>query len=281
VSEREREKIYWVISLGLVALSPLLIHSLARLPDLAQGHYSISDHFLEIPRFFCLLFASLLGANLFELLLALLTRRPILIWKKNLTTAIEHQCQEPLDSVRARIINNLQRLGFTSEPLTEENKIVFRKERKQQPSHFFDMTLSGNLLLHSADSGTQTHAEVTFCETVVIETSERANLRGLANEIVGIPSNHDFATVPFGVYSAFSMALLTLVCSLLALRVPWVRPWLLVCAFTQVIATATAQSSHKKNPKNHFGMRVAWTSAYLGLIPCWAWIVQSIRNLMD
>jgi hypothetical protein len=114
MSERQRENIYWMISVGLVALSPLLIFYLSRIPDVGRGHASFLDHVLDGLRFLCVLVAALLVALLFDVVLALLTRRPLQIWRKNLMMAVEHQSPEPIDSVRARITDTLGRLGFAS-----------------------------------------------------------------------------------------------------------------------------------------------------------------------
>ncbi len=269
VSEIERERLYWRASLLLCLVSPLVVWMLVR-SDISFAGFAFMQ-----AQFFVVSIAGLVAANLLEFIFARLRGVPLGIFITNLTIDYETRSDhDPLVTAQ-HVVQTLAARGFTIHTGPDARTIRFEKAAKQKVHAFLDHAFSGTVAIEPLPRGTQLRVALTFQDTILIETGERANLFALAGEICGQPAAHDFTNVPFTVYFGFALCFLTLLLSgfvaLKTLNLAWLIAASLLAAGVNLAGVALIC----RNRKQHFGLRVAIAGLYLASIPYWALLVAS------
>lgn len=269
VSEIERERLYWWASLLLCLVSPLIVGMLVR-SDISFAGFAFMQ-----ARFFVVSIAGLVAANLLEFVFAKLRGVPLGIFITNLTIDYETRSDhDPLVTAQ-KMVQTLAVLGFTIHTGPDARTIRFEKAAKQKVHAFLDHAFSGTVAIEPLPRGTQLGVTLTFKDTILIETGERANLFALAGEICGQPAAHDFTNVPFTVYFGFALCFLTLLLSgFVALRTLNLG-WLIASSVLAAGVNLTGVALICRNRKQHFGLRVAVAGLYLASTPYWALLIAS------
>jgi hypothetical protein len=213
MSEQERRKKYWYISLFFLILAAIAGY---RLYSMGFQPVLFSQLGQRITSF--LFFASIPLALLLEFLVAVLTghRQSLKFWTEkpsvtsqygvsrvNCSAAIEHR----LAYLKFQVIRKFHE--------SDSECIEFKKDKAVQSYTFLDNAFFGVIKLSPGPQGGQITTQLTFNDTVLIDTGERDELKRLAGYISLQHDNHEPPrTVSLIVYCGIALAYMTVLCSL-------------------------------------------------------------------
>jgi hypothetical protein len=210
MSEQERQSKYWYISLFFLVLAAVAGYRLY-----SMGFHPVFFSPLQQQITSVLFFASLPLALLFELLLAVLTghRKTLRLWiekpsvtgqypvsSANCSAAIEHR----LVSLKFQISRKFRE--------ADSEYIEFKKDKAAQSYTFLDHGFFGLIELSSAPQGGQITTQLTFDDTLLIETGEMDELQQLADYISLQHDNHQqLRKVSLILYCGIVLAYMTVI----------------------------------------------------------------------
>jgi hypothetical protein len=213
MSEQERQKKYWYISLFFLVLAAIAGYRLYFMEFQPVFFSRLQQQITSV-----LFFASLPLSLLFELLLAVSSghRKSLRLWIEK--PSVTGQYQVPRANCSAAIEHRLASLKFQiSRKFREADSeyIEFKKDKAAQSYTFLDHGFFGLVELSPAPQGGQITTQLTFDDTLLIETGEMDELRQLADYI---SLQHDNHTQPRKVslilYCGLVLAYLTVLGSL-------------------------------------------------------------------
>jgi hypothetical protein len=213
MSEQERQRKYWYISLFFLILAAIAGY---RLYSMGFQPVFFSRLGQRITSF--LFFASIPLALLLEFLVAILAghRQSLKLWVEkpsvtgqykvsgvNCSAAVEHR----LAYLKFQVIRKFRE--------SNSEYIEFKKDKAVQSHTFLDNAFFGRIELSPAPQGGQIIAQLTFDDTVLIDTGERDELQRLAGYISLQHDHHQPSRkVSLIVYCGIVLAYMTVLCSL-------------------------------------------------------------------
>ena len=268
MSDRERERLFWHLTLVLCLASPAAFLGFQKL------QLKFPSVLVAMLMFAVLLVLALLIPMLIELVAAVLLGRPVRLGLKNLTTHIDEQVPRPLEEVQADAVGRLTQLGFIAAPSEDGSTIIFIKMGKPEANHFMDHEFAGRLTCSSTAYGTRVQVDLTFKETVVIDTGETNKLTKLGRQICGIDAAEESPNMPFIVPVGFSSALIIIALGIISHFSPPPNTWAPIAAGVGFLMNFSALRQVYSNPARHFGRRISAASLYLTALPIFSMVVK-------
>ncbi len=267
MSEGERERIYFRIALTTLVVSPWIVLGLAQAGVLPAW---------DQVRFLLALFAALPATFLLELLITALLRKGVALrfWVKAPSVRCEHEAGgSPADCER-QVRERLLALGFACEP-SEAGVVRFTKPQRRQVNAFLDHAFSGQAGFAATGFGTRVAVELTFCDTLLLETGERGKLTALGDHLCLRTAEDAVRGVPLLLYCGVTLGFATALASA-ALRF-WPRaaaPWLFPTSAAAFGFLAFAVRFVLRDRKQLFGYRLAAAGLALASLPWLAWLLR-------
>lgn len=264
MSEQERENVYWYISLFFLALSPVIVYSLF--------HTNITPAF-SLPFFVIFLVVSIPLTIIIEMVLTIIKGEgdPLRFWLVNPSVTCRHriegECETRLQAIQERLIN----LGFSKDVLAEAGgikTILFRKEPRPLGNAFLDHKIWGQVRLQLDTSGVELQTEVTFGDTLIVETGELAQTQALCEYISLQIPEFTYKNVPLTLYCGLNLAFIAAGLSILRYVYPRIQSsWLLSVAAGAGGMILMIVVLMLKDLKHLFGYRLVFAGLYLALLP--------------
>ena len=221
LTEKERERRFWWLSLFFVLASPLTLYVLVR------THYSFAFNPFVFS-IFC--FVSIPLSLLVDAVLIKLfdTTSSLRFWVVKPADEVRHLLSMPvqngevlfedlqqrtrlksiLDMTQAR----LEELGFES-PVTADasggSVIAFRKAKRDPVLSFIDHSFFGEAQVRLLGAAVEVRVRTTFDDTLLLETGEFERIRALGNYISLKSPKFSYQNVPLIVYCGVNLALVT------------------------------------------------------------------------
>lgn len=291
MSERDKERLYWKVSLFFLAASPLVIY------QLVQAHFSLAFHpfpftiimFLSMP----VLFLLDLGAEKLSNPSASLR-----FWVVKPVDEVQHLLRVPgegneeslrgllektyLNQVADTILGRLAESKFSMgmEEQADGSKLIrFRKEKNPPVLSFMENSFFGEAHLSLAGASVSVNLRLTFNDTLILATGEFEQLRGLSNYLVLKSPQLICENVPMLIYcgliTAFATVIVGLVPALYRLGGNLFYTCLAAGAGSMILASLILM---QKNRKQLFGYRLACAGICLAALPFISRLFESFRQ---
>jgi hypothetical protein len=288
VSERDRERLFWKISLLFLLASPLTVYQLAR------AHYFFV--FNPIP-FTIILFLSIPLSLVVDAVLIKLfdPTSPLRFWIVKPTDEVQHLLQLPvqegeafkemierthLKMIAGRIKERLAGFGFQTtkeEDVANSIVIAFHKEKSRPVISFTDHSMFGEVRIGFLGSAVKVNVQTTFNDTLLLESGEFERIRALCDYLSLKTATFSYSSVPLTVYCGVNLAFTM---SFFAI-VPYVYPGNLVitCLSTGAAGMLVAALVlMQKNRDQVLGYRLVFAGLFLASLPLVSQLSELFRN---
>jgi hypothetical protein len=266
MSEQEREKNYWYISLGFLGLAAIALYRLYM-----EGFHPIFN--ARVWNTTTVLFlASLPLALVLETLLVFLTvkKAPLKFLVKQPSVNVQHEILR--GNCSTAIEDRLKKLGFETKIESEDSNVTYLEFKKAKASStytFLEHSFFGMIEMIATRRGTEVTTKLTFDDTILIETGEMSDLQHLADYIslkcadLIIPKK-----VPLLITCGLALAYITVIYSLI-LDPAILRQRVLLVSFSNaaIVILIVALSITKTKQRELIGFRIGFLGLALAAVP--------------
>lgn len=259
--EKKVERIFWYISLIMVIISPLAIISLYK-GNLALTYNSF---WLTV-----IIFSGIPLALFNDFVVGLLEGN-LKFWIVRPSSTSQYNSSLNLELTFHEVISRLKSLKFifTIKETTPNFIIIdFSKTKDDPASKFLDSAFRGTIKLTAYPDLTDIFVQLTFLDTIVIETGELTNLKTLCNYLSLKVKDYKYSHVPLITYAGLDLALLTILLSLFYSFYPSVLSYVIASSAFGAIGFALFSIGLIYFDRQYlFGYRLALVTIYLASIP--------------
>ena len=264
MSERDRERIYWRLCLLLALASPLAVYSTAKAgfqPNFNALLFTVIG-FLSIP-----------FAVLVDLLRATLCGEPVRLWVVRPTVNAGRALAQAPAQAREAVVSRLSECGFDYAPEAGAEVIRFGKAKSPMLSSFLDHAFFGEMRLTAAESGSAVTCRLTFDDTTILDTGERANLAALCDYFTLKSQAFTHESVPLTLFCGLVLSFATALLALAPVRVVG-DAFLTSLALSAAGLLASGVVLIMKDRAHNFGLRLVAGGMYLASLPFAAKLVS-------
>lgn len=260
MSERDRERLYWRLSLLLALASPLAVLTTARAgfsPDFNVALFTVIG-FLSIP-----------FAVLVDLLRTTLCGDPVRLWVVKPTANAGRALAHPFPQAREAIVGRLAECGFacaTAGGPGGAEVIRFGKAKSPMLSSFLDHAFFGEMTLKASGPGSSVSCTITFDDTAILDTGERERLSSLCDYLTLKSSAFTYEGVPLTLFCGLVLSFVTALLTLVPRRVVG-DAFLTSLALSAAGLLASGVVFVLKDRAHNIGLRLAAGGIYLASIP--------------
>jgi hypothetical protein len=279
MNEQERERLYWRISLFLILVSPWILYYLSRMA---------LNPFVPMPLINVVLLVGLIVSNVSVFLIEMLYTKIIKgktsfkFWLVNPTVECRNKLQGSVMGCTQLIEQNLNHLGFQLEVSQDYEKqlINFNKPIKYPVHNFLDHAFSGKVTLEQAFNGVSISVQLTFQDTVILETGEVNKLQAISEFIALKTSEILMKAVPYTLYCGLIIAYATTITGFL-ICVGWRLDYrafnsLGLIGIGSILLSLLYLFNNSKGFKDFIGWRLVFSGIYLSVMPYLAWMIAQL-----
>lgn len=286
LTEKNRERIFWRLSLFFVLVSPLTVFQLLR------THYAFAFNPILLA---VVCFVSLPLSLLVDMVLIKLfdTTSVLRFWVVKPVDEVRHVLSMPVQDgevlfeellqktyvkkIAHTIQARLTEFGFQSDVHEEKSGalvIVFRKSQQNPVLSFIDHAFFGEAHVGLLGAAVDVRLRTTFDDTLILETGEFERLRALGNYLALKTPQFSYKSVPLTIYCGLNLAFVTTIVGTIPYLSSHVGNLLLTCmaagAGGLILAGLVLMQRRRERM---FGYRLAFAALYLGLLPFAALLV--------
>ncbi|ELS34462.1 MULTISPECIES: hypothetical protein [Pseudanabaena] len=279
MTEQERERLYWRISLSFILISPWILSYLSRIA---------LNPFVTMPFFKVVVSVGLIVSNVSVFLIEILYSKIIKgkpsfkFWIVNPTVEYRNHLQGSVMGYTQVIEQKLNHLEFQVEISQdyERQLISFHKLIKKPVHNFLDHAFSGKVILDPAFNGVDISVQLTFEDTVILETGEMNKLQAISEFIALKTSEIKIKAVPYTLYCSLIFAYSTTITGFL-ICVGWKLDYrilnsLALTGIGSILLSLFFWFNNSKGFKDFIGWRLVFSGLYLSVMPCLAWMIAQI-----
>lgn len=280
--EQKREGFYWRISLFFVFMSPWILYLLSKMS---------LNPFVGLSLF---IFKQVVTVGMFTniaivILLEMLYSRIVegktsfKFWVVNPSVEYRNRAQGSVRGCTQAIEQKLKHLGFQTEisqnfKADREGQLIqFQKSAKKPVHHFLDHAFSGKVTLTPAFNSVDIHAQLTFEDTLILETGEKNKLQAISEFIALKAPELRMKGVPFTLYCGLIFAYATIITGFF-ISIGWSPNYAVFnsLALSGIGSILLSLFFSFKNGKDFMGWRLVFSGLYLAAMPYFAWILSKL-----
>jgi hypothetical protein len=273
LTEKDRERIYWRITVLLLISTPLLI-------AVSAGSYAgINTNELEFSGLILLYFIGTgLGSIIAVMLIEMLISPERKIWIKAPSVTVEHRIKGDVKEWIDRHFTRLHQAGFGYKPIDDGWQWQIQKSKKARVHSFIDNSFSGEVRVRKDSFGNKASMTLVFNDIVIIDSGESSHLNKLASSLLDDSEGPNIE--PAGTLTLYSSVVLGVVSHLSCYAEIFFKPDFHLPVFEAAFLSAgeavwmAVVISMKR--KELIGMRIALAMILAGSAPFIALLVGKI-----
>ncbi|MBW4695695.1 MAG: hypothetical protein KME27_28435 [Lyngbya sp. HA4199-MV5] len=283
--EQEREAFYWRISLFLMFISPWILYSLAKMAlNPFVGLFLFKQAIIFKQVIIIGMFANIAIVILLEMLYSRIIKgkTSFKFWVVKPSVEYRNRAQGSIKGCTHAIEQKLNCLGFQTDVSNasstdgEEQMIQFQKSVKKPVHHFLNHAFSGKVMLKPAFNGVEIYVQLTFEDTLILETGEMSKLQAISEFIALKSSELQMKGVPFTLCCGLIFAYATIIAGAFV-SMGWSLNYAVVnsLALSGIGTILLSLFFSLKNGKDFMGWRLVFSGLYLAATPYSAWMLAT------